>query len=50
MSDSNITSLRDLLLADYTDLDRRLTRRLGSADLASDVLQETYLRLEGSRR
>jgi RNA polymerase sigma factor (sigma-70 family) len=50
MNDSNITALRDLLLADYVDLDRRLTRRLGSADLASDVLQETYLRLEGARK
>lgn len=36
-----------MLLADYSDLDRRLTRRLGSADLASDVLHETYLRVEG---
>ena len=44
---SNIMILRALLLADYIDLDRRLTRRLGSADLASDVLHETYLRLEG---
>jgi RNA polymerase sigma factor (sigma-70 family) len=47
MSDTNITALRDLLLADYGGLDRQLTRRLGSADFASDVLQETYLRLEG---
>jgi RNA polymerase sigma-70 factor (ECF subfamily) len=47
MSDSNLAALRDLLLADYGGLDRQLTRRLGSADLASDVLQETYLRLEG---
>ena len=47
MSDTNIAVLRDLLLADYGGLDRRLTRRLGSADLASDVLQETYLRLQG---
>ncbi len=47
MRNNNITVLRDLLLADYNDLDRRLTRRLGSADFASDVLQETYLRLEG---
>jgi RNA polymerase sigma-70 factor (ECF subfamily) len=46
MNDNNITALRDLLLADYGDLNRRLTRRLGSADLASDVLHETYLRLE----
>ena len=46
MSDVDITTLRNLLLADYSGLDRRLTRRLGSADLASDVLQETYLRVE----
>jgi hypothetical protein len=31
--------LRDLLLNDYGGLDRRLTRRLGSAELASDVMQ-----------
>lgn len=45
---SNITTktLRDLLIADYSSIDRRLTRRFGSADLASDVLQETYLRIE----
>ena len=47
MDNTNITALRDLLLADYSGLDRQLTRRLGSADVASDVLQETYLRLEG---
>lgn len=47
MSNNDIATLRAALLADYTDLDQRLTRRLGSADLASDVLQETYLRLEG---
>ncbi len=46
MSDSNITTL---LLVDYVGLERRLTRRLGSADMASDVLHETYLRLEGIR-
>jgi RNA polymerase sigma factor (sigma-70 family) len=47
MSDTNVMALRNLLLADYGGLDRQLTRRLGSADFASDVLQETYLRLEG---
>jgi RNA polymerase sigma-70 factor (ECF subfamily) len=46
MSDINRTALRDLLLADYSSFDRWLARRLGSADFASDVLQETYLRLE----
>jgi len=45
MSDTTITTLRDLVVADYGGLDRRLARRLGSADLAADVLQETYLRL-----
>jgi RNA polymerase sigma factor (sigma-70 family) len=47
MSNTNIMALRDLLLTDYRGIDRQLTRRLGSADFASDVLQETYLRLEG---
>lgn len=47
MNNTNVTALRDLLLADYSGLDRQLTRRFGSADFASDVLQETYLRLEG---
>jgi RNA polymerase sigma factor (sigma-70 family) len=47
MENDNIAILRDLLLADYVDLNRRLTRRLRSADLASDVLHETYLRLDG---
>ncbi|HZC96236.1 MAG TPA: RNA polymerase sigma factor [Bradyrhizobium sp.] len=46
MSDSNISILRSLLLAEYIDLDRRLARRLGSAEFASEVLHETYLRLE----
>jgi RNA polymerase sigma factor (sigma-70 family) len=46
MTNTTVTDLRNLLLADYSGLDRRLTRRLGSADFASDVLQETYLRLE----
>jgi RNA polymerase sigma-70 factor (ECF subfamily) len=47
MSGDNISILRGLLLAEYVDFDRRLTRRLGSPDLASEALNETYLRLEG---
>jgi len=47
MSNTNVLALRNLLLADYRGLDRQLTHRLGCADFASDVLQETYLRLEG---
>lgn len=44
-----ISNLRGLLLAEYVDFDRRLTRRLGSPDLASEALNETYLRLAGMR-
>jgi RNA polymerase sigma-70 factor (ECF subfamily) len=39
-------TLRDLLLAGYDDLKRRLTRRLRSVDLAEEALQDTFLRLE----
>lgn len=46
MSDSNISILRSLLLTEYSELDRRLARRLGSPEFASEVLHETYLRLE----
>lgn len=49
MTVDNISSLRSLLLAEYVDFDRRLTRRLGSPDLASEALNETYLRLSGMR-
>jgi len=40
--------LRQLLVTRYEDLKRRLTRRFGSADLATEVLHETWLRLDGS--
>jgi RNA polymerase sigma factor (sigma-70 family) len=46
MADSNRLSLRQLLVAGYTEMRRRLTRRLGSEELASEVLHETYLRLD----
>lgn len=49
MTIDNISSLRTLLLAEYVEFDRRLTRRLGSPDLASEALNETYLRLERMR-
>lgn len=49
MTIESISSLRTLLLAEYVDFDRRLTRRLGSPDLASEALNETYLRLESMR-
>jgi RNA polymerase sigma factor (sigma-70 family) len=37
--------LRDLLVRDYLKLKSRLMRRFGSADLATEILHETYLRL-----
>ncbi|HZX78191.1 RNA polymerase sigma factor [Lysobacter sp.] len=47
MSTSASPSLIDFLTLRYDDLRRRLTRRLGSAELASDALQDTWLRLHG---
>jgi RNA polymerase sigma-70 factor, ECF subfamily len=46
MTVSSQTVLRRLFLAAYDDLKLRLTRRLGSADQATDALHETFLRLE----
>ncbi len=37
--------LRDLLVTRYDELKNRLTRRLGSSDLAGETLQETWLHL-----
>ncbi len=41
-----LTALRQRLLLRYDDFKARLTRRLGSADLAGDALQDMWLRLE----
>jgi RNA polymerase sigma-70 factor (ECF subfamily) len=46
MSDSSWTGLRERLLDRYDDFVRRLTRRLGSADLAREAVHETFLRLQ----
>ncbi|MBB1635396.1 MULTISPECIES: RNA polymerase sigma factor [Cupriavidus] len=46
MSDSSRSSLRELLAQRYDDLKRRLTWRLGSAELASDALHDTWVHLE----
>jgi RNA polymerase sigma factor (sigma-70 family) len=45
MVESNRAALLNLLLAGYDDLKSRLTRRLGSAELAGEALQDTFLRL-----
>ncbi len=42
-------SLLELLTLRYDDLRQRLTRRLGNAELASDALQDTWLRLHGKQ-
>jgi RNA polymerase sigma-70 factor (ECF subfamily) len=46
LTGSNRTTLRSVLAADYGGLFKRLTRRLGSAELAGEALQETFLRVE----
>jgi RNA polymerase sigma-70 factor (ECF subfamily) len=48
MSETNRTALLNLLVASYDDLKQRLTRRSGSADLACEVLQDTFLRLNSA--
>jgi RNA polymerase sigma factor (sigma-70 family) len=48
MSDTNRTALLTLLVASYDDLKQRLTRRAGSADLADEALQDTFLRLSNA--
>jgi RNA polymerase sigma factor (sigma-70 family) len=46
VSDVGRAALRQLLVGGYGELKARLTQRLGSAELAGDVLQDTWLRLE----
>ncbi|PLP98492.1 RNA polymerase sigma factor [Cupriavidus pauculus] len=46
MSEPVRSSLRDLLTQRYDDLKRRLTWRLGSAELASDALHDTWVHLD----
>jgi len=48
MTETGLAALRRLLVQRYDDLRLRLTRRLGSADLAQEVLHETWLRLDSS--
>ncbi len=46
MSESNRETLRHRLVLDYEALKNQLARYLGSADHASEALQDTWLRLE----
>lgn len=47
---ANAAVLRSLLVGQYDELKKQLARRLGSEDLAGEVLQETYLHLERPAR
>lgn len=46
MPETSWAALRRRLLEKYDEFVRRLARRLGSSDLAQDVIHETYLRFE----
>jgi RNA polymerase sigma factor (sigma-70 family) len=46
VTETSRATLRQLLVDRYEDLRSRLTRRLGSVDLASEALHEVYLRLD----
>jgi RNA polymerase sigma-70 factor, ECF subfamily len=46
VSDANQVRLRGQLVENYEGLVRKLTRRLGSSDLAYEALHEAFLRLE----
>jgi RNA polymerase sigma-70 factor (ECF subfamily) len=46
VTDGTWSALRRLLVDRYDDLRIRLARRLGSAELAAETLQATYLRLD----
>ena len=46
MTETSWAALRDLLIERYEGLRNRLSRRLGSSDLASETLQETWLHLQ----
>ena len=46
MSETTWAALRQLLVDRYDEFRIRLSRRLGSEDLASETLHETYLRLD----
>ena len=45
MNDATLFHLRQQLVARYEEIKRQLTLRLGSDDLAREVLQETYVHL-----
>jgi len=46
VSDVNKIRLRGDLVTSYSELIKKLTRRLGSSDFAYEALHETFLRLD----
>ncbi len=46
MSSNSLGALRELLTQRYDEFKRRLTWRLGSVELASDALHDTWVRLD----
>ena len=46
MKETGHSTMVSLFLASYEDFKVRLRKRLGSEDLACDVLHETYLRVD----
>ena len=45
MTEASLTLIRRLLVERYDELKRRLARRLGSAELAGEALQDAWLRI-----
>lgn len=45
MTEASLALIRRLLVERYDELKRRLTRRLGSSDLAGEALQDAWLRI-----
>jgi RNA polymerase sigma-70 factor (ECF subfamily) len=45
MSETTLGALRQLLVDSYDEIKAKLAQRIGSADLAGDALQDTWLRL-----
>ncbi len=49
MTEPSGQGLRRLLMLDYPELKKQLTRRIGSAERAEDALQDTWMRLERAK-
>lgn len=48
MTDHALIAIRRLFVDGYDDLKRRLSKRLGSDDLAGDAMQDAWLRLQSA--